>query len=194
MTAQRKFSEVSANAKPSENEDGFMARDALKACPFCGGDAERLDFETVGSALGEDPNAGGACIQCKQCGASSPVHFDRKENLDDSWNRRIGETAAKEVISAPSASESATPKQCDMGVGCDEAGVCYAAAHGEPERCPLFVPCPVCDGSAERLVYVRTDWTDGPLYNALPCPECEGTGRVETEGEPITLEDLESTP
>lgn len=25
---------------------------------------------------------------------------------------------------------------CTMGVGCDEAGVCYAAAHGEPERCP----------------------------------------------------------
>lgn len=25
---------------------------------------------------------------------------------------------------------------CDMGVGCDEAGVCYAAAHGQPERCP----------------------------------------------------------
>lgn len=25
---------------------------------------------------------------------------------------------------------------CTMGAGCDEAGVCYAAAHGEPERCP----------------------------------------------------------
>jgi hypothetical protein len=27
------------------------------------------------------------------------------------------------------------PKPCDMGVGCDTAGVCFAAAHGEPERC-----------------------------------------------------------
>jgi hypothetical protein len=27
-------------------------------------------------------------------------------------------------------------KPCTMGVGCDEAGVCYAAAHGQPERCP----------------------------------------------------------
>ncbi len=25
---------------------------------------------------------------------------------------------------------------CTMGVGCDEAGVCYAEAHGEPDRCP----------------------------------------------------------
>lgn len=24
---------------------------------------------------------------------------------------------------------------CNMGVGCEEYGVCYAAAHGEPERC-----------------------------------------------------------
>lgn len=24
---------------------------------------------------------------------------------------------------------------CNMGVGCEEAGVCYAAAHGEPDRC-----------------------------------------------------------
>ncbi|MER9605352.1 hypothetical protein [Mesorhizobium sp. M0243] len=24
---------------------------------------------------------------------------------------------------------------CTMGVGCDEYGVCYAAAHGQPDRC-----------------------------------------------------------
>jgi hypothetical protein len=29
--------------------------------------------------------------------------------------------------------------RCDMGVGCDEAGVCYAEAHGQPERCPKSV-------------------------------------------------------
>jgi hypothetical protein len=27
------------------------------------------------------------------------------------------------------------PTPCDMGVGCQEAGVCFAAAHGEPDRC-----------------------------------------------------------
>lgn len=29
-------------------------------------------------------------------------------------------------------------RHCDMGVGCDEVGVCYAEAHGQPERCPSF--------------------------------------------------------
>jgi hypothetical protein len=24
---------------------------------------------------------------------------------------------------------------CNMGVGCDEYGVCYAEVHGQPERC-----------------------------------------------------------
>jgi len=31
---------------------------------------------------------------------------------------------------------------CDMGVGCDEAGVCYAAANGEPARCGRTVQIP----------------------------------------------------
>lgn len=26
-------------------------------------------------------------------------------------------------------------KPCTLGVGCDEYGTCYAAAHGEPDRC-----------------------------------------------------------
>lgn len=53
----------------------------LENCPFCGGNASRQD-------LTDDDNAGGSCITCDSCGASSPVHFDRKENLYDSWNRR----------------------------------------------------------------------------------------------------------
>jgi len=28
------------------------------------------------------------------------------------------------------------PVACNLGVGCDEAGVCYAEAHGHPEQCP----------------------------------------------------------
>lgn len=28
--------------------------------------------------------------------------------------------------------------KCDMGVGCDEVGACYAESIGEPERCPLL--------------------------------------------------------
>lgn len=33
------------------------------------------------------------------------------------------------------ATEEAAVEQCDLGVGCDEAGVCYADAHGQPEKC-----------------------------------------------------------
>ena len=28
---------------------------------------------------------------------------------------------------------------CTMGVGCDEYGVCYADAHGQPWQCPHYV-------------------------------------------------------
>lgn len=56
---------------------------ALKSCPFCGGGAERVDIEEEGD------NFGGSCISCMRCGASSPVHFDRKENLESSWNDRV---------------------------------------------------------------------------------------------------------
>jgi len=29
-------------------------------------------------------------------------------------------------------------KICDMGVGCEQVGICYAEAHGEPWRCSLY--------------------------------------------------------
>lgn len=65
----------------------------LLPCPFCGGEAERLDLE-------DGDNFGGSCICCKQCGASSPVHFDRKENLESSWNeRKDGVAAERRAIS-----------------------------------------------------------------------------------------------
>ena len=34
------------------------------------------------------------------------------------------------------------PKSCDMGRGCDAVGVCYAEAHGEPERCTAWTNRP----------------------------------------------------
>lgn len=59
----------------------------LLPCPFCGGEAERIDMNDLPE---DDPNVGGSCICCNRCGASSPVHFDRKENLCSSWNDRAG--------------------------------------------------------------------------------------------------------
>ena len=69
---------------------------AFAPCPFCGGEAERIDIPTVGSdpELGGDPNAGGSCISCKRCAASTALHFDRKENLYSSWNDRAASRPA----------------------------------------------------------------------------------------------------
>jgi hypothetical protein len=52
------------------------------------------------------------------------------------------------------------PAPCTMGVGCDEAGVCYAEAHGAPEKCPRTEPTPDPDlvlarEAAERVCAER---------------------------------------
>ena len=31
-------------------------------------------------------------------------------------------------------------ERCNLGVGCEEAGVCFALAHGEPDRCGALAP------------------------------------------------------
>lgn len=58
----------------------------LFPCPFCAGDAERVDIK--GGPF--SPVRGGSCITCQSCGASSPVALtpEAKENLTSDWNRR----------------------------------------------------------------------------------------------------------
>jgi len=63
----------------------------LKPCPFCGRKAEVLE-------LGDEANFGGSVVCCSGCGASSPVHFDRKENLRASWNERIRDPEKAEAV------------------------------------------------------------------------------------------------
>lgn len=60
----------------------------LLPCPFCGGEAKCVDIEDDGDMR----NFGGSCICCQRCGASSAVHFDRKENL---LSRAIGHQLTK---------------------------------------------------------------------------------------------------
>ena len=57
----------------------------LKQCPFCGGEAERIDIPAEHDDI---ENAGASCIQSSRCAASTALHFDRKENLESSWNDR----------------------------------------------------------------------------------------------------------
>lgn len=63
--------------------------EALLPCPFCGGDAEIVHIE-------EGENAGGSCVCCKRCNASSNVEFEFKENFISNWNRRSSSKAEGE--------------------------------------------------------------------------------------------------
>lgn len=60
----------------------------LMPCPFCGGKAEVHHI----TEEDEPNNAGGVCVCCKQCAASSRVHFSVKEDGEphaiSAWNRR----------------------------------------------------------------------------------------------------------
>ena len=56
--------------------------DELKPCPFCGGMAEIVEID-------EGENAGGSCVCCTKCLASSNVEFGFKENFFSNWNRRV---------------------------------------------------------------------------------------------------------
>lgn len=55
----------------------------LLPCPFCGGEAERIDF-----GPGSGDNEGGSCIACTKCQSSGPVEFGYKENFVSNWNHR----------------------------------------------------------------------------------------------------------
>jgi len=53
----------------------------LLPCPFCGSPAEIIDIE-------DGENAGGSCVSCTRCEASSALDFGRKENFVAKWNTR----------------------------------------------------------------------------------------------------------
>lgn len=70
-----------------------------------------------------------------------------KRNVDDATREKV--TAELRTIMAASAEggaivatgaadqvRDASSGPCNLGVGCDEAGVCYAEAMGSPDRCP----------------------------------------------------------
>lgn len=55
---------------------------------------------------------------------------------------------------------------------------------------PRFVPCEACGGEG-RLLKSRYGGNDPDVWDAGPCPVCEGDGRMEVEVEPIEMDDLE---
>lgn len=71
--------------EPTEAEPG-----ELRPCPFCGGDAERVDIPEASSEndLENDPSAGASFIRCVKCDACTALEFGRKESLESRWNCR----------------------------------------------------------------------------------------------------------
>lgn len=88
-------------------------------------------------------------------------------------------------------------KPCSMGVGCDEAGTCFAVSQGQPWQCPHHKAsiqcadcegpsCEVCGGTGERAIGVFD-----PVC-ARHCTVCEGQdhhwsydGDQNQDGEPL---------
>jgi len=112
----------------------------LKPCPFCGGEAEILNLD-------DGENAGGSCISCTRCLASSNVEFGRKENFVSNWNRRSpiggldreGGSASAHDLTAPS------------------------AAGGQPQSRALA--CDDCDGPAKSDDF-------NPIAERVICARC----------------------
>lgn len=87
---------------------------------------------------------------------------------------------------------------CNLGVGCDEAGVCYAEAMGAPDRCP-HTPVGLSDttaGVADRLSTRIDQMLDGAappppshLSTDVAAPPVTATGRV-----PASEPNLQNTP
>ncbi len=92
--------EAPAAISPKQRPDMPRARELLP-CPFCGGEAERIDF-----GAGDAENEGGSCIACRQCQSSGPVEFGRKESFVSNWNRRAAQRAAPEVTALRVAMET----------------------------------------------------------------------------------------
>ena len=67
----------------------------LKPCPFCGGEARRIDIDATKPSV---PDAGASYIACGRCYACSPIMFGEKTGLEESWNRRAISTIDPEAI------------------------------------------------------------------------------------------------
>jgi len=102
--------------------------ETLLPCPFCGGAPEIIHIEEEGD------NFGGSCIGCTACGASSAVHFDRKENLHSSWNERKSDLAQRPDLQQPT---ETVERVLEFLKGCGdadiEATVGYLLRHESPE-------------------------------------------------------------
>lgn len=122
----------------TEQEEREAQGGELKPCPFCGGKAKRGDYPT-------EPwieNAGASYIECTKCGASTALHFDRKENLISSWNDRASLAQAEGHLKDGAVSKgwklvpaSPTKTMIDAAYAAHDA---YEASNGDAAWCGLY--------------------------------------------------------
>lgn len=114
-----------------------MQSEALKPCPFCGGNNLRFRISDIEGWI--------AHVECTDCddmlGPMSEWKHDEKEDAEKDatavWNKRAA------IEAALSAAERELPYHCD---------VCTVAGHGD-------APCsPLCDRSAPSVAVKALEW------------------------------------
>ncbi|WP_208452590.1 VRR-NUC domain-containing protein [Burkholderia gladioli] len=53
----------------------------------------------------------------------------------DTWTKEAPWIGHNRPVAQAVAADGASTQRCNLGVGCDEAGVCYASAHGDASQC-----------------------------------------------------------
>ena len=104
----------------------------LLPCPFCGG-VQIEAFHHIDRGWGASWHV--ECI-AEECG-NSTCHHDTEATAIAAWNKRqpTQTDALREALALARHRIAGQSASCDLGVGCDEAGVCYAKANGKPEMC-----------------------------------------------------------
>jgi len=149
----------------------------LKPCPFCGGQARRIDIP----AIDGEPNAGGSAIECTACRASSVIAFGEKIGLEESWNRRARPAPTDEMALRGLINEMLS--NLDMGRPC----ICG----DEPTRSVLVYQHHLDDWHTRYTLLareapadkkaIRSEWLDAkinPPKNALRCVCLSRSGRL----------------
>jgi hypothetical protein len=69
----------------------------------------------------------------------------------------FAQSEARKALAEHDAQPAPAPVHpCTMGVGCEEAGVCYASANGQPEQCGAHPPAPAADGAGEHVAMLES--------------------------------------
>ena len=99
------------------------------------------------------------------------THFEVTSSWDDGTPRRVHcdgysfDEFRREIESLYTALQAdrgngESVAGCNMGVGCDEAGVCYAMANGQPDRCAAPQAVHADGGKGAAVGYVNAQWAN----------------------------------